>query len=49
MAQKRVWIVPRWSGRMEQGVVSKRLDPDLVIRAYMDININVIKYKYNII
>jgi hypothetical protein len=31
---------------MEQGVVSKRLDPDLVIRAYMDMNINIILFRY---
>jgi len=28
---------------MERGVVSKRFDPDLVIRAYIDLNINIIE------
>ena len=27
----------RWSRRMERGVVSKRFDPDLVMRAYIDL------------
>ena len=44
--KKRGWIVPRWSGRMERGVISKRFDPDLVIRAYMDMNKNTILFRY---